>query len=91
MTIPEKIKYIAGFVSNADEKILDRIIGVIETSKSNIVGFTQTGDAVTKEDALNALKTESNIISNEELEKRREALTRLNRQDTSAKKPEPEI
>lgn len=87
MTTPEKIRHITDFVNNADEKVLDRIMDLIENSQSNIVGYTDTGEPITREEALDALNGERNVISNEELEKRREALSRLNSQDNSAKQP----
>jgi hypothetical protein len=77
MFIQEKRKLISDFIRTADERALDRMIDIVESCQTNIIGYTLTGEPITIGEALSFLSRERGVLSQEEMEKRTAVLNRL--------------
>ena len=84
MFIQEKRKLVSDFIRDADDRALDRMLDIIESVQTNIIGYTLTGDPITMAEALSFLSRERGVLTQDEIDKRMAVLSRLKRTEITS-------
>ena len=84
MFIQEKRKLVSDFIRDADDRALDRMLDIIESVQTNIIGYTLTGDPITMAEALSFLSRERGVLTQDEIDKRMAVLSRLKRTEVTS-------